>query len=429
METLYYVTALSNLARGYEKYAGRYDKARIPESTFPGQFFLLRREELHIGLQKATALTRKTGLTGDRPVVLQTHADTQALTPNVRTGLGRCLPGSSIEIDGLHFVDAAGHLEPVLVEDAMATSYQVLGERLRPFSALRPRSISILPVARACQARCPFCFSKASASAEVSLKAPDWSRINEVLSEAKARGAERAVITGGGEPSLLKAPDLEHLIACAAKQFSKVVLISNGAIWGGHDGPSRRMALERLSSAGLSVLSISRHHFDSTENAKLMGLTTHSERIAEAKPPMKLRWVCVLQRGGIDTRAMLEQYLDWSVSMGVDEICFKELYVSTSTESVYHERQANLWSREHQVPLRLVVDFAREHGWSVSSRLPWGSPIYEGLWRGKQLRAAAYTEPTVTWERTTGQCRSWNLMADGNCLASLEDRSSEVLAR
>ena len=32
----------------------------------------------------------------------------------------------------------------------------------------------------------------------------------------------------------------------------------------------------------------------------------------------------------------------------------------------------------------------------------------------------------VGWERTHGVVRSWNLLADGQCLASLEDPSSAV---
>jgi hypothetical protein len=167
-----------------------------------------------------------------------------------------------------------------------------------------------------------------------------------------------------------------------------------------------------------------------------MHLDAKSEGIAAAWsssrpdfPTLALRWVCVLQRGGVEDRATLEAYLDWAASTGVSEICFKELYVSSSVESEYHDRAANEWSAAHQVPLRLVLDLARDAGWRLRESLPWGSPIYEGLWRGVPVRVAAYTEPSVFWERTHGICRSWNVMADGRCLASLEDRRSEVFAR
>ena len=42
------------------------------------------------------------------------------------------------------------------------------------------------------------------------------------------------------------------------------------------------------------------------------------------------------------------------------------------------------------------------------------------------MRIAAYTEPSLYWERVNGIARSWNVMADGKCFVSLEDRSSAL---
>jgi hypothetical protein len=133
-----------------------------------------------------------------------------------------------------------------------------------------------------------------------------------------------------------------------------------------------------------------------------------------------------LQAGGVDDEATVENYLSWATNQGVEEICFKELYVSTSTESIYHDRSANDWSRRHQVPLSLITRFAERQGFVVESLLPWGAPVYRGEWLGKQLRVAAYTEPSLFWERTQGIARSWNVMTDGRCHVSLEDRASEI---
>ena len=58
--------------------------------------------------------------------------------------------------------------------------------------------------------------------------------------------------------------------------------------------------------------------------------------------------------------------------------------------------------------------------------LPWGAPVYDVFVHGRPIRIAAYTEPSLFWERTRGIARSWNIMADGRCLASLEDRGSVV---
>lgn len=434
LDRLYHVTVLSNFVRAYDKYSRIYDKSKIPESTYPGRFFLLSRDEISIGVRKASTLIRRTGFSGDRLIAIETNVDADLLLPNQLNGRGRYVERGWVRVDGVHFVDNFGTLVTVRIEEVCALSLRFHLPDKTAYEQLMPRSLSILPIARACQAKCPFCFSKASVSAEAGTKTIDWRRIAMVMKQAQVRGARRVVITGGGEPSMLEDSDLYHLIRESSATFSKVVLISNGYKWGHmpSDG-ARSTALECLDAAGLSVLAISRHHFDPERNSAIMKLSTQSEEIAHTwsrvssrLSHLKLRWICVLQRGGIEDRDSLERYLDWAVEGGVDEVCFKELYVSTSVESEFFDRSANDWSACNQVSLRLVLDLACDAGWELVEKLPWGAPIYEGRWRGTHLRVAAYTEPSLLWEITHGICRSWNLMADGRCLASLEDSSSEV---
>src|SRR5207302_202417 len=132
----------------------------VPESRFPDRFFLVRPGELAVGAAKARALLAKTDLAGDRLLALQTTAAGAELHPNLRTGLGRYVARPWVRVEGLAFVAADLSLVPVAVEDALAQSLRVLTPALRPFEELRPRSVSILAVARACQAACPFCFSR-----------------------------------------------------------------------------------------------------------------------------------------------------------------------------------------------------------------------------------------------------------------------------
>ena len=432
-ETLYHVAVLSNFARGFDKYALSYSKAGIPESTYPDQFFLLRRDELHIGIEKAGALLNKLGLHGDRLIALETKIDPAVLQPNERNGKGRFICSDRITVTGLHTVatDRDMALIPLDAEDAMAASLRLLKAQFHDFEQIRPRSVSFLPIAMACQARCPFCFSKASISTDQPQAKVDWNQVSQWLERAQAQGAERAVITGGGEPTLLPRASLERLVTESARYFGKVVLITNGHVLAMAPDAERIERLEALHRAGLTVLAISRHHHDAANNEQLMQLATPVEQLMESWreqrarwPRLRLRLICVLQRGGVEDRATLERYLDWAVAQGVQEVCFKELYVSTSTESLYHDRNANAWSRAHQVSLALVTGFAQAQGLELAERLPWGAPVYQGLWQGKPLRIAAYTEPSLFWERTHGVARSWNVMADGACYVSLEDRAS-----
>lgn len=88
-KTLYHVTVLSNFARAFDKYSRRYSKSCIPQSSFPGQFYLLEKHELQVGVDKAGRLLDKLGLAGDRLLVLQTSVAAGELRENLRTGLGQ----------------------------------------------------------------------------------------------------------------------------------------------------------------------------------------------------------------------------------------------------------------------------------------------------------------------------------------------------
>ena len=226
---------------------------------------------------------------------------------------------------------------------------------------------------------------------------------------------------------------LRQLIAACAVRFEKVVLITNGHTLAATVEADRITHLGALFDAGLRVLAVSRHHFNAEQNARLMNLHTPVESVIHTWrenqrqwPGLRFRLISVLQEGGVEDDLTIENYLSWATDQGVEEICFKELYVSTSAESVYHDRSANEWSRDHQVPLSLVIRFVERQGFELESRLPWGAPVYRGQWKGRPVRVAAYTEPSLFWERTQGIARSWNVMSDGRCHVSLEDRASEI---
>lgn len=433
IETLWHVTVLSNLMRGYDKYARVYSKSRIAESAYPDRFFLLREDELEPGITKASSLITKLGLPRNRLLALRTTVRTTELRENTRTGIGRYVERGSIVLDGVAWVEAGPRLVPVLLEEACAMSLQLLQPDLHAFDALLPRSLSILPIAKGCQAACPFCFSDASASAEQDQARLNLTRLREYAGAARARGAERFVITGGGEPGLVRHELLRDVIAVGSEALGKTVLITNGHHLARRDQAQRAQSLVDYHDAGLRVLAISRHHHDEARSAKLMSLETNVASVARTWcdgrsrwPSLRLRFTCVLQRGAVDSLAELEDYMSWAAAKGVGELCFKELYVSTSIESVYHRNAANEWSHAHQVPLSLVLDFAAQNGFVEIAKLPWGAPVFSGEWRGRPMQIAAYTEPSLLWERSHGIARSWNLMADGRCLVSLEDRSSEL---
>jgi len=320
------------------------------------------------------------------------------------------------------------------MEDAYAEALSLNQDRFVRIEDIKPRSISILPIAIACQASCKFCFSDCSVSAEKRDKNLTPELIHRAMAKAKAAGAERAVITGGGEPTLVGFEKLNEMIAISHGYFpGRITLITNGLVLAKLPSEQRLQRLLELDRAGVTALSISRHHHDSTQNMAIMGVDTQTQSILttyqehrEKFKNMKLRLICVLQKTGVNTEKEIDAYVEWAKAHGVSEVNFKELYVSTERESRYALSMANAYSEQNRVHLRTVLTFAKTRGWEKTGELPWGAPLFEKEFHGTRMRIAAYTEPSLFWERTHGIARSWNLMSDGKLLMSLETGDSEI---
>ena len=431
----YHVTALSNFIVAYDKYTRKYDKEKIAASTYPNVFFLLDENNINVGVNKAIKLLNKLSIVGNKLVVIETEIEDTQLKDNelTGTGLGKYIESTSINVSKVYYFSNKD-LKCVRIEDVVAESFNVLKRVSPEYNELVPRSVSVLPVANGCQAKCEFCFSSASISREQKQSKVNFNRIDYVLNQALLSGATRVVVTGGGEPGILPFDNLNKIISLSRKYFDKVVLITNGYFISSSDNAIDK--LTQLSQSGLSVLAISRHHYNDAKCESIMKLQIIFSKITTAflqmksqleTSPLRLRLICVLQKGGVDSVDEVEKYIEWAISLGIEEVCFKELYVSSSTESLYYEKKANTWSYENQVPLSMLTKHIEQQGWTKLFTLPWGSQVYRVIKGNKSIQVALYTEPSISWELENKLCRSWNLMSDGRCYASLETMDSQIL--
>lgn len=430
-----YVTVLSNWLLGYDRYQRIYTKNGIKESTFPSEFYVLKEDELHIGLNKAEKLLSKVNIEGNKILRIQTSLKEASVVKNERNGLGWIHADHKVPVSRLYLYENGEWIEKT-VEDITAEAYRLHVDVLQEWNELKPLTLSFLPIAIACQAACSFCFSGSSISTEKKKRIADFKHLEYWCRTASEAGAERFVITGGGEPTIMPFEELIECLGTSSKFFPKNVIISNGLFLSKLDEDVIISRLKELKAAGLSVLSLSYHHYDPVTNSKIMGLDTKAEKIMKAYKKCnrdevpQLRVVCVLQKGGVDSAEGIQGFIDKALEYGIDQLCFKELYVASTYESLYSKKKENLYSRDHQVSLTEVTGFAAQHSLEVIKELPWGSPIYRYVDNEtkKYVDIAAYTEPSVGWERSNGIARSWNYMADDKCYASLEDESSEIFA-
>ncbi len=278
------------------------------------------------------------------------------------------------------------------------------------WSACRFLTCSVLPVRVACNLSCPFCFSRSSISA-LRHDPADWSALDPAgyYRFARDRGANRLVITGGGEP-LLRPDAVVDLIARGAEVFGEIALFTNGS-------RLTPALARRLAGAGLSYLCYSRHAADDQANRALMGrdapdLAAVVEAAGSASIP--IRATCVMVRGGVEDRVAVRRYTSALRAFGIRQFTFKHTYVAYEG-SVFRDSPQDRWAAEHR------VDFDPFEGEGTpSAALPWGPVIRD--WEG--LQVCYYHEPTPDWERTNRLARSSNLLSDGSVFASLEDLSS-----
>jgi cyclic pyranopterin phosphate synthase len=289
------------------------------------------------------------------------------------------------------------------------------------WDACRTLTCSVLPVRVACNCDCRFCFSKSSLSSLASEKhnLGDLD-VDAYYAFARARGATRLVITGGGEP-LLRPAGVVDLVARGRACFDEIAVFTNGRRL------SRALAVA-LRDAGASYLCWSRHHDDDAVNRDLMGEDAPDAAavIAAAAGLLPLRLTCVMARGFIDSRASTFRLLRHFADRGIEQFTFKHTYVAWPG-SLFSGSDHDRWAHDHAVNDDPFVD---DDG-PVVVQLPWGPRVRDIALQGrsgpKTVRAAWYFEPDPRWEKEHRLCRSLNLLSDGSVFASLEDTSSLLL--
>jgi len=278
-----------------------------------------------------------------------------------------------------------------------------------PWAACRYLTCSVLPVRMACNLDCKFCFSKSSIST-LEQDQGGWThrQLERYFAFSRANGASRLVITGGGEP-LLRPDGVRIALQVGRRFFSEIALFTNGVLL------DRSLAGE-LSASGLSYLCFSRHHDADEQNRLLMGpgAIGLDEFFSRVDGQLKIRAICVLCQGYIESANDMRRYVKTLQCYGVREFTFKHTYVAYR-HSLFGGSDQNRWAQQNQVQ-RDPCGIAGEE---IAS-LPWGPQIT----RMGELQLCYYYEPTPEWELQNQIGRSLNLLADGKVYGSLEDRRS-----
>jgi len=165
----------------------------------------------------------------------------------------------------------------------------------------------ILPIEKACNARCPMCitnYRKIDSARPMQL---------DILAQRldMLPSLEKIEITGGGEPTLHKQIG-EVISMCSQKAPTQ--MYTHGAT------PLDRLCLEQL-----SLLCLSRMHHENHENERLMGISYNVEELCKNSPvPIKLS--LVVYQDGINSGDQLRSYLSWAQEHGIRQVVVRQVF-------------------------------------------------------------------------------------------------------
>jgi len=161
-----------------------------------------------------------------------------------------------------------------------------------------------------------------------------------------------------------------------------------------------------------------------------MQLDTGSDLLppAAAEAGLALRWVCVLQKGGVEDMSSLGAASTGPLALACGSFALKSSMCRRQPHRATTLTRATFGHEKCRYRLAWLLIGASRITFQRYQSCRGAYRCTLAIGKAQTFSIAAYTEPSVVWERTNAArlARSWNLMASGECLASLEDASSGV---
>jgi len=179
----------------------------------------------------------------------------------------------------------------------------------------------VIPVESACNGKCPYCVNQFRNLGNSFLQISD---LEECLTNIGTIDAIE--ISGGGEPTLH--PKIEEIIdLCAGK--ARTQMYSNGKGVG---------FIAKYFLKKLNPLCISRAHFDSDINARIMGVRYDDEIFSRG---LNIKLSAVLFKGGVDSPEEAKKYIDWAKNKA-KKVVFRPLFGDVIYPNEIREKMVSL---------------------------------------------------------------------------------------
>jgi len=186
---------------------------------------------------------------------------------------------------------------------------------------MKTHTFSIVVGTDACNAACPFCVAKMTASEVPKVKDFDRRKFDIAcrIVEAASDGLITVLLTGKGEPMLYPKQISQYLMEID-NRFPLIELQTNGTLI-----KDNLELLQRWRDDGLTLVCISMTHVEEAKNNKLMGIRDRDYHLWETvellqETGLNVRLNCTMLKSGIHKPVDAERVITKCVMAGVDQL-------------------------------------------------------------------------------------------------------------
>ena len=240
---------------------------------------------------------------------------------------------------------------------------------------------TIIAGSKACPNDCPICISKMTPDYELGTKEPEvnWERFDKATTIALNHGAETALITGKGEPTLFPGQVTRYLLRLHGKPFDKRELQTEGSLLA--KGGLYDDFLDVWRDLGLDTVAVSVYHYDGQKNKEVFrpksGEYFNLAKLIEklSSKGMNTRLSCVMLNNYVDNVEEVKKLIEFAKQNGVFQLTLRTAdRPKTSLDSMVAEFVDK--NRLDNERLEVINNFLKENG-GVCDILPHGAVVYE----------------------------------------------------
>lgn len=243
------------------------------------------------------------------------------------------------------------------------------------------KTLSLIAGTTVCQAKCPFCISKATPFQGMgqTLEPINIERLEKACALAKSLDIRNVMITGKGEPVLYPEHIDAYLEVLGKHHFGSVELQTNGLAFGNNPEKYDPL-LKRWREKGLDLIAISVVHYKKEKNREIYTANQDYMDLPEVIARLhafgyKVRLSCTLLKGYIDSVEEMKKMIGFVHDNGVEQLTMRRVEAVENNDNI----AVYTWTKPRVIETDMVEAMRAEldrHGRKIS-KFFYNGALYE----------------------------------------------------